>query len=151
MNGTMQRQRREDMLKRVMAVMVFTGWAVVIGPLAAGWAADLKVIQTQQAKDVVVTLKSETGQWKPGKNTFVLEFSSAATKQPMDMGKVNLSTSMGMPGMAPMVAGATVTPDTAPGRYLGAIEFPDAGTRQVTVTWDGPAGKGSTRFSVSVR
>jgi YtkA-like len=139
------------MLKRLMAAMVFAGWVVVTGSQTAGWAADLKVIQTQQAKDVVVTLKSETEQWKPGKNAFVLDFTSAATKQPMNMGKVSLSTSMGMPGMAPMVAGATVTADKAPGRYLGAIEFPDAGTRQVTVTWDGPAGKGSTRFSVSVR
>ena len=139
------------MLKPLMVALVLAGLVVVAGPLTAGWAADLKVIQTQQAKDVVVTLKSETGQWKSGKNDFVLEFTTASTKQPMDMGKVSLSTSMGMPGMAPMVAGATVTPDKAPGRYLGAIEFPDAGTRQVTVTWDGPAGKGSARFSVSVR
>lgn len=151
MNGTLQRQRRRFIMKRLMAALVLAGWVVVAGSQTAGWAADLKVIQTQQAKDVVVTLKSETGQWKPGKNAFVLEFTSAATKQPMDMGKVSLSTSMAMPGMAPMVAGATVTPDKTPGRYLGAIEFPDAGTRQVTVTWDGPAGKGSTRFSVSVR
>jgi len=139
------------MLKPLMAAMLLAGWAVAAGPLTAARAADLKVIQTQQAKDVVVTLKSETGQWKPGKNAFVLDFNSAATKQPMDMGKVSLSTSMGMPGMAPMVAGATVTPDKGHGRYLGAIEFPDAGTRQVTVTWDGPGGKSSARFSVSVR
>jgi hypothetical protein len=57
---------------------------------------------------------------------------------------------MTMTGMAPMIAGATLTPD-GPGRYRGTIEFPDAGTRQVTVTWDGPAGKGSTKFSVPVR
>lgn len=139
------------MEKRLMAALVLAGWVMVAGSQTACWAADLKVIQTQEVKGVVVTLKSETGQWKPGKNAFVLEFTAAATKQPMDMGKVSLSTSMGMPGMAPMVAGATVTPDKAPGRYLGAIEFPDAGTRQVTVTWDGPAGKGSARFSVSVR
>ena len=151
MTGTIQRERGRHMLKRLTAAMVLAGWAVVTGPLTAAWAADLKVIQTRQTKDVVVTLKSETGQWKPGKNAFVLEFGSAATKQPMDMSKVSLSTSMGMPGMAPMVAGATVTPDKAPGRYLGSIEFPDAGTRQVTVTWDGPAGKGSARFSISVR
>jgi len=58
---------------------------------------------------------------------------------------------MPMPGMAPMLAGATLTPDKVAGRYLGTISFPDSGARQVTVTWDGPAGKGSTRFSVSVR
>ena len=98
----------------------------------------------------MITLKSESGQWTQGKNAFVLEFTSPAGK-PIDAGKVTLSTSMPMPGMAPMIAGATVTPDTSPGRYLGTISFPDSGARQVTVTWDGPAGKGSARFSVPVR
>ena len=114
------------------------------------WSAE-KVIQTQKTKDVVITLTNESGQWKLGKNSFVLEFTSAKDKQPVDAGKVNLSTSMAMTGMAPMIAGATLSPDKTPGRYLGAIEFPDSGTRQVTVSWDGPAGKGSTKFSVSVR
>ena len=47
--------------------------------------------------------------------------------------------------------GPTVSPDKTPGRYLGTIAFPDSGARQVTVSWDGPVGKGSTKFSVSVR
>ena len=114
-------------------------------------AADLKPIHTQKTKDVVVTLASESGQWKQGKNEFVLEFTSAKDKQPIDAGKVILNTSMTMTGMAPMIAGATLSPDKMPGRYTGTITFPDSGTRQVTVTWDGPAGKGSTKFSVSVR
>jgi len=114
------------------------------------WSAELTTIQTQKTKDAVITLKSETGQWKPGKNTFVLEFASPSG-QPLDAGKVALSTSMAMPGMAPMVAGATLSQDKAPGRYLGTIDFPDRGTRQVTVTWDGPAGKGAATFSVPVR
>jgi hypothetical protein len=113
------------------------------------WAADLKPIKSQRAKDVTVTLLNEAGQWKPGQNTFVLEFTSA-DKKPVDVGKVSLSTSMPMPGMAPMIAGATVEPDAA-GRYRGTIRFPDAGDRQVTVRWDGPGGKGSTRFTVPVR
>ena len=56
-----------------------------------------------------------------------------------------------MPGMAPMLAGASVTRDPAPGRYLGTISFPDAGARQVTVRWDGPAGKGSVNFEGGVQ
>ena len=126
---------------------------VLLAGLSLGtvWGADLKVIQTQKAKDMTITLLSETGQWTQGKNTFVLEFTSAATKQPVDVGKVTLNTSMPMPGMAPMIAGATLSPDKGPGRYLGTIDFPDRGARQVTVAWDGPAGKGSTQFSVPVR
>ena len=133
----------------VAAVVVVTG--LVGGALSSeAWSAELKVVQTQKTKDAVVALKSESGQLVHGKNSFVLEFTSLAG-QPLDVGKVALSTSMAMPGMAPMVEGATVSPDKAPGRYLGTISFADRGTRQVTVTWDGPASKGSARFSVPVR
>jgi len=120
---------------------------VLVSP---AWSAE-KVIQTHKAKDVVITLMSEAGQWTQGRNAFAIEFTSAKDKQPVDVGKVTLSTSMAMPGMAPMIAGATMSPDKTPGRYLGTIAFPDSGARQVTVSWDGPAGKGSTKFSVSVR
>jgi hypothetical protein len=111
----------------------------------------MKIMQAHKARDFVITLLSESGQWTQGKNTFVLEFTSAETQQPVDVGKVTLSTSMPMPGMAPMLAGAMLTPDKTPGRYLGTISFPDRGARQVTVAWDGPAGKSSTQFSVPVR
>ena len=111
-------------------------------------AADLKPIKTHRTKDVTVSLLSESGQWTQGKNTFVIEL--AKDGKPVDAGKVTVSTSMAMPGMAPMLAGATVQPEV-PGRYRGTIEFSDRGERQVTVAWDGPAGKGSTRFAVPVR
>ena len=137
------------MMRRATTLVVAAVFSVATAGFAVG--ADLKPIHTQKAKDVVVTLMSESGQWKPGKNDFVLEFASANDKQPVDAGKVSLNTSMTMSGMAPMIAGATLSPDKTPGRYLGTITFPDGGTRQVTVTWDGPAGKGSTKFSVSVR
>ena len=137
-------------MKRLIVVIAVVAGLLGVGAVTAAWSVELKVMQTQKTKDAVVALKSESGQWKPGKNAFVLEFTSP-TGQPLDVGKVTLSTSMAMPGMAPMVAGATLSADKAPGRYLGTIDFPDGGTRQVTVTWDGPAGKGSARFSVPVR
>jgi hypothetical protein len=138
-------------MKRIMRGIIVTGMLLTGLFLGGGHAAEMKAIHTQKAKDMVVTLLSESGQWKQGKNSFVLEFTSAETKQPVDVGKVTLSTSMPMPGMAPMLAGATLTPDKTPGRYLGTISFPDRGARQVTVAWDGPAGKDSTQFSVPVR
>ena len=119
--------------------------------IAPAWGAELKAIHTTTAKDVVVTLLSESGQWMAGPNSFVLEFVSAKTKQPLDVGKVTFSTSMVMPGMAPMKKSATITPDKTPGRYLAKISFPDTGARQVTVTWDGPAGKGAALLSIHVR
>jgi hypothetical protein len=138
-------------MSRRATVVALIGLLLWSGLITAAWAADLKTIQTQKSKDVVVRLLSESGQWTQGKNRFVLEIKSTATNQPVEAGKVSLSTSMPMPGMAPMIAGAKLSPDKVPGRYLGEISFPDSGARQVTVTWDGPAGKGSTKFSVSVR
>ena len=133
-------------MNRVIAIAM-TG-ALLLTTTA--WSAE-KVIQAQKTKDVMIALKSESGQWKAGKNSFALEFTSARDQKPVDAGTVSLSTSMAMTGMAPMIAGATLSPDKTPGRYVGTIEFPDTGTRQVTVSWDGPAGKGSTKFSVPVR
>jgi hypothetical protein len=131
--------------KRIGVLVALVAW--LAGPALA---ADLKPIKTQKAKDLNVRLLSESGQWKRGKNAFVLEFTSAKDSKPADVGKVSLNTSMPMPGMAPMLAGATLEAD-GPGRYRGAISFPDSGDRQVTVTWDGPTGRGSTKFTVPVR
>ena len=136
-------------MKRVVAMLALS---VVLAAGAVGLVrAEEKTIATQKTKDVVITLKNDAGQWKQGKNSFVLEFTSAKDKQPVDAGKAALTTSMTMSGMAPMIAGATLMPDKTPGRYLGTIQFPDTGTRQVSVTWDGPSGKGSAKFPVSVR
>ena len=115
----------------------------------AAAAADLKPVKTQKAKDLSVSVLNESGQWKVGKNDFVLAFTKDG--KPVDVGKVTLNTSMAMPGMAPMLAGARLQPDKAPGQYRGTISFPDNGDRQVMVSWDGPAGKGSTKFSGPVR
>jgi len=138
-------------MNRVLMSVVMGLLLVTFMPFAPACGAELKAIHVQKTKDVVVTLLSESGQWKQGKNTFVLTFTSATTQEPVDAGNVSLNTSMPMPGMSPMIAGATLVPENAPGRYQGTISFPDSGARQVTVSWDGPAGKGSSRFSVPVR
>jgi YtkA-like len=138
-------------MNRLLISVMLGGLLLLDGHTGIAGSAELKAIQIRKAQDVVVTLLSKSGQWNRGKNAFVLEFTLDANKQPVDVGKVTLNTSMSMPGMAPMVADATLSPDKVPGRYLGTIAFPDSGTRQVTVTWDGPAGKGSSRFSVPVR
>ena len=132
------------MMRRSVLVALLVGTMMV----TAVGAADLKVIKTQKAKDIAVSLLSESGRWTPGTNACVVELTKDG--KPFDAGKVTLSTSMAMPGMAPMVAGASLQAD-GPGRYRGTISFPDGGERQVTVAWDGPGGKGSTRFPVPVR
>ena len=140
------------MNKRLIGQTLCSVVLLLLAPgLSRVWSDELKTIQTHKTKDVIVTLRSPSGQWTQGNNNFVLDFTAAATQQPVEAGQVTLSTSMPMPGMAPMLAGAILKPDKVPGRYLGTIRFPDSGARQVTITWDGAAGKGSARFSVPVR
>ena len=137
-------------MQRLIMAAIVAVWVLGAGLIGPAAASEFKVIQSQKTKDAVVTLKSESGRWVQGPNTFVLELTSPDGK-PMEARAVTLSTSMAMPGMAPMIAGATLAPDKAPGRYTGKISFPDSGARQVTVSWEGAAGKGSARFSVPVR
>jgi hypothetical protein len=132
----------------VRAIALIMTMAVTLATTSVA-AADLKAVKTQKAKDLTVSVLNESGRWKVGKNDFVLAFTKDG--KPVDVGKVTLNTSMAMPGMAPMLAGAKLEPDQTPGQYRGTISFPDNGDRQVTVSWDGPAGKGSTKFSVPVR
>ena len=132
-------------MKRVIGVVL--GLLMSAALASTAWSAE-KVIQTHKGKDVTITLKNGSGQLTKGKNSFVLEFTTG--DKPLDVGKVIFHTTMSMPGMAPMTADATLTQD-GPGRYRGTVEFPDTGTRQTTVSWGGPAGKGSAKFSLPVR
>lgn len=131
-----------------MRKTMLLGLALLLAAGGHAAAADLKAIAEQTTGEFAVALLSESGQWTTGTNAFVLRLTKAG--QPADGGKVTLGTSMTMPGMAPMLANAKLEPD-GPGRYRGTINFPDRGPRQVTVAWDGPAGQGSTKFTVRVR
>ncbi len=84
---------------------------------------ELKQIAQQRVGDYVVTLLSDTGQLKQGKNTYALEFRKAADNQLVDVGEVKLSSRMPMPGMSDMTGGASATPSGTPGRYTVESDF----------------------------
>ena len=88
-----------------------------------GSGGELKQIAQQRVGDYVVTLLSDTGQLKQGKNTYALEFRKAADNQLVDVGEVKLSSRMPMPGMSDMTGGASATPSGTPGRYTVESDF----------------------------
>lgn len=138
-------------MNRSILIALAGGLLVAAAPLAPATAAELKVVQVQKTKDAVITFKNEKGTFSEGANRVVLEFTSPATGQPLDVGTVRFDTSMTMPGMSPMISGASLAKDAAPGRYAGTIRFDHGGAWRGTLEWNGPAGRGSTRFSVRVR
>ena len=78
---------------------------------------ELKQIAQQRVGDYVVSLLNESGQLKQGPNKYVMEFRKAADNQLVEVGEVKLGSQMAMPGMAPMIGGASATPSGTPGRY----------------------------------
>ena len=109
---------------------------------------ELKPIQRQQSGDYLVTLLSETGTLQHGAGEFVLEFRKNADNQLVDVGTVDISTTMEMPGMGPMIGSTTVTRTDTAGRYEAKGEFSMVGLWKCNVTF----GSGqSVRFNLNAQ
>src|SRR3972149_4206787 len=92
-------------------------WLLSSGLFGSGaLGAEPKAIQTHKSKDVVIALLSDAGQWKQGKNSFVLEFKSAAPEPPLGAPAGRRSSCFESRALPPFMAGATPSPDKAPGR-----------------------------------
>ena len=130
--------------------------AALIGLLAiacrqARDAAPLTELQKVTAGDLGVALLSEDDGLTRGKDSFVLEFRSQADGQLRDVGTVRTNATMPMAGMPPMFGTLDPRASDTPGRYLVNSELNMAGTWQIHVEWQGPAGTGSTTLRGHVR
>ena len=112
--------------------------------------ADGNVVQTIRSGGFEIVLLSPSGALRQGRNTFTIEFRNPANGTLVDVGAVRASGNMTMPGMV-MSSGSQVTPSGVPGRYAATAEFGMAGTWQMAIEWDGPAGRGSANFQGSVQ
>ena len=113
--------------------------------------AATKEIQTERTRDLVISLMSEKGELAMGQNRFVVAFRSTVDNQPVDAGTVTVSSSMAMPGMAPMTAPIELEPAATTGQYAAKGDFAMSGAWKFEVRWDGPVGKGSATFNTNVR
>lgn len=86
-----------------------------------------------------------------GQNRFIVAFRSASNNQPVDAGTVTVSSSMAMPGMAPMTAPIELEAAGTTGQYVAKSDFAMSGAWKFEVRWDGPAGRGATSFNTNVR
>jgi hypothetical protein len=108
------------------------------------------VLQTVRSGDLAITLSNPAGELRQGANDFRIEFRSARTNAPVNVGDVRLNAAMTMPGMA-MTGTTNVTPGDRPGVYEAKGDFAMSGSWDMTLEWDGPAGRGSAAFKGSVQ
>ena len=124
--------------------------------LAGGWwfwsrdAGTGVVLETVRSGDVVITLSNPAGELRQGASSFRIEFRSSGTGELVDVGTVQLAAAMPMPGMA-MSGGVTVRPAGVAGVYEASGSFGMAGAWQMTIEWNGPAGRGSAAFEGNVQ
>ena len=111
---------------------------------------NLKEVATHMVGSVTVVLLNGTGELKQGQNEFVVQFRDPKG-QPIDVGNVQLGSSMSMPSMAPMSGDSEITPSGETGTYRVKSNFGMSGAWHFTVSWDGPSGQGSTAFNSNVR
>jgi Cu(I)/Ag(I) efflux system membrane protein CusA/SilA len=137
----------------ILLIAVASGGWWLRGRTSANPPADTPagaVLQTVRSGDLAITLSNPSGELRTGANNFQIQFRSARTNTPVDVGDVRLNAAMAMPGMA-MTGTTLVTPGERPGVYEAKGDFGMAGSWQMTLEWDGPAGRGSAAFNGSVQ
>ncbi len=110
-----------------------------------------KGIKSAPIGNLTVSLSSPSGQLKHGGDDFFVAFKDSSGK-PVDVGAAALT--FHMPQMASMPAmndSATLTTTDTPGVYRAKANIETAGEWQTQVSYEGPAGKGQTSFSVTAQ
>jgi Cu(I)/Ag(I) efflux system membrane protein CusA/SilA len=134
----------------VLVLVAAVSWWIARGSGARpGSSSDGVVVQTVSADTLAIVLRSPTGRLRTGRNAFTIEFRSASGAL-VDAGTVRGTANMSMPGML-MSGNVQVSPVGEPGRYAATAEFGMAGSWQMSVEWNGPAGRGSVTFQGAVQ
>jgi hypothetical protein len=104
---------------------------------------------TQTVNDLTVKLMASAGQLQKGDNNVLIEF-RASDGQLVDVGDVNFTIDMNMPGMVMRGGGPAQKTGTA-GQYRAKVRADMAGDWNAKISYDGPCGKGKANFSLTVR
>jgi len=133
----------------VLIAAAVIGWRTYQPRSSVGSTAGLTTVQEVRAGDLRIVLLSPTGPLKQGRNSYTIEFRSPDGAL-VDVGTVKASANMTMPGMV-MTGGTQIQRTPVAGRYEATGEFAMAGAWQMTLEWDGPAGRGSVNFEGAVQ
>ena len=111
-----------------------------------------KVIKSAPVgNNLTVTLSNKEGVIRHGDQDFFVSFKDSSGK-PLEVGAVGLTCQMPAMGTMPaMNSAATFTSTGTLGVYQGKLKLETAGDWQAQLTYEGPAGKGKTSFTVTAQ
>jgi YtkA-like protein len=135
----------------VFSLLVLLLFVAACGSKTSSSVDTGKVIKSAPIGNLTVTVSSPSGQIKHGGDEFFITFKDS-TGKPVDVGAAALTFHMPqMASMAPMNDPATLTTTDTPGVYRAKANIEMAGEWQAQVSFEGPAGKGQTSFSVTAQ
>jgi hypothetical protein len=111
-----------------------------------------KVIKSNPfGNNLTVTLSNKDGAIRNGDNEFFVSFKDSSGKT-VEVGAVGLTFHMPAMGTMPaMNDAASFTETGTPGVYQGKVKMESAGDWQAPLSYEGPAGKGKTSFTVTAQ
>ncbi len=140
-------------MKRLLIAFVLTTFSLLAVACAQNAGTDTgKVIKTAPVgNNLTATISNKDGAMRHGEDEFFLSFKDSSGK-PVEVGAVALTLQMPAMGtMSAMSGGATFSSTGTPGVYQGKVNLESAGDWQAQVSYEGPAGKGRTAFTVTAQ
>lgn len=122
-------------IKGLLSIAVVLGVGFGLAACKGARSGELKEVKQQKAGDYTIVLLAPEGRITEGNIEFALEFRRASDNQPVDVGDVQLSSSMPMPGQPNMVAAVSATKTATPGRYTVTGNFEMKGGYDTTITF----------------
>lgn len=110
--------------------------------------SDMIELQRVRASGVDVVLLSNDGTLSHGKDSFTVEFRRG--DQLVDVGSVKAGATMPMAGLPDMLGSVFLERADAPGRYRAETDLSMSGGWKLKLDWDGPAGRGTAAFAVTL-
>ena len=110
--------------------------------------SDMIELQRVDANGADVVLLSNDGTLSHGMDTITVEFRRG--DELVDVGVVKAGATMPMAGLPDMLGSVFVEPGDAPGRYTADTDLSMSGGWKLKLDWDGPAGRGTAAFDVTL-
>jgi hypothetical protein len=115
---------------------------------AAPAQTDMIELQRVRAGGVDVVLLSSDGTLSHGKDALTVEFRRG--DELVDVGTVTAGATMPMAGLPDMLGSVFLEPGNAPGRYMAETDLSMSGGWTLKLDWNGPAGRGTAAFDVTL-
>ena len=140
-------------MKKLAIALVVASLVVVAAACSSSKNVDTgKVIKSNPVgNNLTATISNKDGALKNGDNDFFVSFKDSSGKA-VEVGAVGLTFHMPTMGTMPaMNDAASFTETGTPGVYQGKVKLESAGDWQAQLSYEGPAGKGKTSFSVTAQ